>query len=149
MRVRAMADASVSRRALLGAGAAWAAACGVPGLAALLDPALHYSAEEWRDAGESGALVEGVPLRVTYEIAAGWEQRREAAFVLRRGETLVAFSARCTHLGCLVRSTDGGFSCPCHGGAFDGGGRPLSGPVDKPLRRLEARLEGGRLLLRV
>ena len=52
------------------------------------------------------------------------------------------FSSTCTHLGCGVRweEEEKRFLCPCHGGIFDSDGRPVSGPVFKPLDRLQARV---------
>ncbi|MBW2262702.1 MAG: ubiquinol-cytochrome c reductase iron-sulfur subunit [Deltaproteobacteria bacterium] len=43
----------------------------------------------------------------------------------------------CTHLGCIVASTDEGFDCPCHGSRFTGEGDVVKGPAPRPLRWLE------------
>ena len=44
-------------------------------------------------------------------------------FVVRRGETLFAVSAICTHRKCkLATDANGSFLCPCHGLTFDPGG---------------------------
>jgi len=46
-----------------------------------------------------------------------------------------AFSAICTHLGCIV-DWDAGrkqIACPCHAGFFDLNGKVVSGPPPKPL----------------
>jgi cytochrome b6-f complex iron-sulfur subunit len=39
----------------------------------------------------------------------------------------------CTHLGCIVSATDGGFLCPCHGSEFDKDGNVVSGPAPSAL----------------
>lgn len=48
-----------------------------------------------------------------------------------------AFSARCTHLGCIVQYMSDGhaphFSCNCHGSEFDMNGKNITGPASYPL----------------
>jgi Rieske Fe-S protein len=48
---------------------------------------------------------------------------------------LRAFSATCTHLGCIVqyRSDIGHIWCACHNGHFDLNGKNIEGPPPKPL----------------
>ena len=50
---------------------------------------------------------------------------------------LHAVSARCTHLGCLVRFNDAetAWECPCHGSRFAVDGSVLQGPANRPLER--------------
>lgn len=52
--------------------------------------------------------------------------------------TFLAFSARCTHSGCLVKSVrDDGIYCACHGSLFGvSDGEPTQGPATEPLRAL-------------
>ncbi|MGX5211906.1 FAD-dependent oxidoreductase [Streptomyces violaceus] len=51
--------------------------------------------------------------------------------------TLHAFSARCTHLGCLVafNGAERAWECPCHGSRFDTDGKVIQGPATKPLEQ--------------
>ena len=65
-----------------------------------------------------------------------------ARAVHRRDDgSLVAVSARCTHLGCLVRWNDAerSWDCPCHGSRFSSEGEVIHGPAVTPLSRRTAR----------
>lgn len=55
--------------------------------------------------------------------------------IIRRAQKLTAFSAVCTHLGCLVKwlPNEEVFLCPCHAGRFDANGVNISGPPPSPL----------------
>ena len=55
---------------------------------------------------------------------------------VREGGDFLAFDLTCTHLGCTVKATEQGFSCPCHGSRFGRGGDVLKGPAPRALRRL-------------
>ena len=61
-----------------------------------------------------------------------WLRDRDL-FVMRNHQGVGVFSSRCTHLGCTVRRTGQGFSCPCHGAEYDFVGRVISGPARQPL----------------
>jgi Rieske Fe-S protein len=56
-----------------------------------------------------------------------------------------AFSAICTHQGCLVGSVTGGqIVCPCHGSRFSiATGKPQSGPAPSPLPPRKVSVQGG------
>jgi cytochrome b6-f complex iron-sulfur subunit len=60
-----------------------------------------------------------------------------------------AFSAICTHLGCVVQwlPEKGEFLCPCHAGRFAADGRVLGGPPPKPLEPISVALAGDTLLV--
>lgn len=44
-----------------------------------------------------------------------------------------AISTVCTHLGCIVKNTNEGFECPCHGSRFTPDGAVTQGPAPAPL----------------
>jgi cytochrome b6-f complex iron-sulfur subunit len=61
-----------------------------------------------------------------------------------------AFSARCTHLGCVVQfQTEGGphFGCNCHGSQFDMSGKNVAGPAPRPLAPFRVNLDGKSIYL--
>jgi len=63
--------------------------------------------------------------------------------VVREQDELLALDLTCTHLGCTVRATEQGFSCPCHGSRFGRCGDVLKGPAPRALRRLGLDRRGG------
>lgn len=67
------------------------------------------------------------------------------------GGQFKAFSARCTHLGCIVEyKTEGGtpgFECHCHGSRFDISGKNISGPAPSPLTPLRVSLDSSAIVV--
>jgi len=61
-----------------------------------------------------------------------------AVMVRKQGGDLVALSAVCTHLGCIVQweKEKQDFLCPCHGGRFTPEGAVISGPPPKSLAKI-------------
>ncbi len=59
----------------------------------------------------------------------------QPVIVIRTPQGFRAFSAVCTHLGCIVGwdAERRVITCPCHGGVFDSNGRVTSGPPPRPL----------------
>lgn len=54
-------------------------------------------------------------------------------FVSRDEKGFFAVSAVCTHLGCIVKRSDDGYDCPCHGSRFDLRGTVVIGPAPREL----------------
>ncbi|MEJ2589236.1 MAG: ubiquinol-cytochrome c reductase iron-sulfur subunit [Deltaproteobacteria bacterium] len=63
---------------------------------------------------------------------------KDGVYLTHEGDTPVALSARCTHLGCTIDfdSATERFRCPCHGSVFSSSGKWISGPAKKDLRRI-------------
>ena len=61
------------------------------------------------------------------------------------GDTVHAFSATCTHLGCEVNKVSSGkIFCPCHGSTFDAStGAVIQGPAGSPLPPVQVTVENG------
>ncbi len=62
---------------------------------------------------------------------------------------LAAFSAVCTHLGCIVQweKEKQDFLCPCHAGRYGVDGAVLSGPPPKPLPKLPLSVANGTITI--
>lgn len=70
--------------------------------------------------------------------------------VLRASATQVlAFDARCPHLGCAVSGAQKLFICPCHGSLFDLDGSVKLGPAARPLSALAVTFDGTRVVVKV
>jgi len=65
-----------------------------------------------------------------------------AMALFRDTEGVFAISTVCTHLGCIVEPTAGGFECPCHGSIFAADGSVTRGPAPQPLRWLKVSASG-------
>jgi len=53
--------------------------------------------------------------------------------LFRDTEGVYAISTVCTHLGCIVKPSEAGFECPCHGSRFTGDGSVAKGPAPRAL----------------
>ena len=76
----------------------------------------------------------------------------EPLFVVRASETeVVALSAICTHLRCVLQwnEASGTIRCPCHAGSFDRSGNVLSGPPPRPLRTHPAEVRADEIIVSV
>jgi Rieske Fe-S protein len=57
--------------------------------------------------------------------------------------TVVAFSAICTHQGCIVAPGEAEFACPCHASRFTlSDGAVRGGPAQRPLDKVQVSIEG-------
>lgn len=68
-----------------------------------------------------------------------------AALIIARptSGTVAAFSASCTHQGCIVVPAGKELDCPCHGSIFNAAtGAVLSGPAPRPLGSVRVVISG-------
>lgn len=86
---------------------------------------------------------------------APWSARMTAAgghpiIVVNTPQGFKAFSAICTHLGCVVNwnSERRQIACPCHAGFFDVNGRVVSGPPPGPLAEHPVVVADGEVMVR-
>lgn len=114
---------------LLAAGACvWAAGVAAPAAAYLWPAHAGGPGDEFVKAGS----VKDFPVGGARMI----QHQGKPVVVLRLGESeFRAFSAICTHLGCVVRWDEQSrqIHCPCHAGFFGPDGAVLSGPPPRPL----------------
>lgn len=108
--------------------------CSVIVGAAMTIPGLMYLWPAARGGGATNVEVKGAN-----DLAPGastmLQVGSKAVIVVRSRTGFVAYSAVCTHLGCLVKwdSAKKEFFCPCHAAIFDEKGRVVSGPPPTPL----------------
>lgn len=119
---------------------------GAAAVAAITWPLYRYLAPA---GGEGGGGVVVIPESEVGEGQARFFQYAGSAAVVvrKKGGELVALSAVCTHLGCIVQweKEKQDFLCPCHGGYFSSEGTVLSGPPPKPLARIPYRVADGKI----
>ena len=94
--------------------------------------------------GEALASASDVPVGGCFVVSAAKvvvTQPREGDFK--------AFSAVCTHQGCIVEtSSEGEIPCPCHLSSFSlEDGSPVSGPASAPLAPVEITVDGDSIAL--
>jgi len=154
-----MADESMSRRKFLSAGigvigGTIAIGLGGAAMVSIAAPTVTNRQEgKWVEAGNVAEMAAGKfnQINLTYDAKDGWMEGKfkMLAYVRIDGENITAFSATCSHLGCNVNydETTGGFKCPCHTGVYDANGKNVSGPPPKPLKKLDAKIENGKLML--
>jgi cytochrome b6-f complex iron-sulfur subunit len=148
----------LSRRGLLRAGglAAAAATAGVvvDRLAADHGPGGSGAPEELAvDAGSWHPVValDALPAGGAARFSTG---RVEGVVVNRGGGDLLALSAVCTHLGCILQldQAAGRLDCPCHRAAFGLAGQVLYHELPQPLRplpRIPVRVRDGQVEVHV
>jgi quinol---cytochrome c reductase iron-sulfur subunit, bacillus type len=164
------------KRATIGLGGIIAAAITLPAAGFAVLPSLEAGRRTDVDLGPIGSFPEGSYVVTTFlsDPQAGDVSRRSAYVryngLLGRAPSFTILSSRCTHVGCptqplglvlparVHRTIDGpvglapaeavsGFSCPCHGSAFDDEGNRTAGPAPRALDRYQFSIRDGHLVL--
>ncbi len=141
-------DACMTRRQILGALAGLtAAACSSTTVA-------HVESDGGGSASDAGAEEGGTACAVTpagtnegtvASYPLGTWKKKNSYIIAQDAMGFFAFSAICTHSGCLVNApiADGSTFCACHGSKFDGNGAVLQGPAQTPLPHYAVTVCGG------
>jgi Rieske Fe-S protein len=103
-------------------------------------------------APKTSAAATGTVLGAASEVPVGGGTIYKTAKVVvtqpTRGE-FKAFSAVCTHVGCIMSEVaDGTIDCPCHGGQFKiTNGAVVAGPPPSPLPARQIKIVNGQVVL--
>jgi Rieske Fe-S protein len=93
------------------------------------------------NAGEPRAITQLADLAVGEPHLFRYPGNNDPAILVRLSDTeVVAFSQKCTHLGCVVyyEPDEERWHCPCHEGNFEARtGNVISGPPTRPLGRID------------
>jgi cytochrome b6-f complex iron-sulfur subunit len=72
--------------------------------------------------------------------------------LMRTGDKVQAFSAVCTHLGCVVQfepKGDQAWFCPCHHGSYGRDGHVISGPPPRGLPPIASVVRDGEVFVKL
>jgi Rieske Fe-S protein len=108
--------------------------------------------DEWLAVGKLEDYADGATtaVKAATTVADGKPVKKVQLLIARKGEEVMAMSARCTHNGCTVElAKDGTFECLCHGARYDAHGGVTKGPAKKPLKWFEVKVEAGEVRVNV
>ncbi|MEV6549910.1 Rieske (2Fe-2S) protein [Streptomyces sp. NPDC051597] len=137
-----MSGQPAARRTVL-KGAALAGAAGLGVAACSTDSKLGHA----ETPTPTAPVALGAPEEVPVGGAKLYREQRLMVSCPAKGE-YKAFSAQCTHAGCVLdKIEDGHGNCPCHGSRFDVmTGRAVHGPATVPLPAVPVKVKDGRLV---
>lgn len=121
-------------------------------VATYVGAALAYLAPAKKASGEDSSRIDA---GAADELAVGEAKvvkgEGDPVLVIHTDTGFLAFSAVCTHLGCIVE-WDGErrqIHCPCHAASFDLNGNVLGGPAPKALPAMAVEVQEGHLVVAV
>lgn len=134
-----------SRRKFISVCLGGVAALAVAGFAAVVYPVFRYYLVPPTDNNSKGKIT--IPLKdIVADDAKFFEYNGAAAVLVKKLDGgLVALSAVCPHLGCIVQweKERQDFLCPCHAGYFTPDGEVISGPPPRALARIPFSVTNG------
>ncbi len=135
-------------------GTAMAAVVAIPAATYLLIKPKSSASNDLIEIADAQALPVGRPQEVLFTRTRtdGWKKVQEktsAWLVKNNAGQITAFAPTCTHLGCAYHweADSKCFICPCHDSVFDVSGNVKSGPAPRPLDRLFAQIDNGKVLV--
>jgi Rieske Fe-S protein len=140
---------ALTRAAGLGLGLPVLAACGGDEGETASDPS-GGGPESSSDGGSGGGSGGGLAATSDIEVGGGTIFEDQKVVVTQPAEgDFKAFTAVCTHQGCLVGRVEGDqIQCPCHGSAFSiADGSVVNGPATSPLDEVAISVEGDQITL--
>ena len=119
----------------------------VAALGGVLTPILGYLRPPTLQSGEHGSRVRVASLTEIQAVGGlvAPANNKPVVVTATQGTDVHAFSAICTHLGCVVGWKNAGkyIQCPCHDARFNAQtGAVISGPAPSPLSPYEVVVEG-------
>ena len=136
-------DRLIGRRAALGAGLATAGALAVT---ACNSPGSATSGGSPSSVSSGKKVVDLASIQVGSSASASIGDAPVLVYRAAK-DSVVCFSAICTHAGCVVHPDGAKFACPCHGSVFDAKtGKVLQGPAPQPLPRIQVTVTAGEVV---
>jgi Rieske Fe-S protein len=135
----------IARRTALAAGLAGA---GTVALAACSSSDSSSSSSKQTDSSaKTGQPIAALDSIKVGDSAAGKVGDAKVLLCRTGTDTVVCFSAICTHEGCTVAPDGAKLACPCHGSVFDAKtGKVLQGPAPKPLNPVAVKVANGQIV---
>ena len=136
-------DPTITRRTVLAAGAAGAGAVALAACSSsssTKEPTTNRS----QTPAANAPLAKLADIEVGKSTSATLPDGKPAIVSRPTSETAVAFSAKCTHMGCTVKPAGNELHCPCHGSKFNAlTGEVIHGPASSPLAKIDVRVANG------
>lgn len=147
---RGCGPACTSRRAFLTGAAATAGAAAIAvlgGCATYGNEPIEQPGPDATSAGGGGGGGAAAPLAKVADVPVGGGkvlEGRRIVLTQPQAGTIKAFTAVCTHQGCVVADVSNGtINCPCHGSAYHiADGSVANGPATRALRAIAIKIEG-------